>query len=193
VDADGPDGVLEGFDYSGSYGLLSACKGSTIAYTPEGYDVTVDRYGAYVCMPSGSKFINRKYWTVSRAAVTGSDPTEPFTSNGQEVCGGMGMHDGSGQNDTGDGGSSVPVTIEGQVYGVLHDGDTSVYTLGSVDFEVSVELFNSTSVIFWINGRRSEPLEEGQHYLHQAGIQIRVDDIQYSETEPSTIRFYLGA
>jgi hypothetical protein len=194
IDADGPDGVLEGFDYSGSYGLLTSCPGTVLAITPEGYPVTQDSRGVFVCIPQDSKVLPRKYWgEMSSSAVTDSAPADPYTSNGQEVCGEAQTAGGVDDSDGTQGGSELQVTVEGQAYGSLYDGEAQNFTLNDITFQVSIEFFNSTHVIFWVEGIRSEPIEQGQEYYHPWGIQIRVDEVVYSETEPGLVRFYLGA
>ncbi len=85
VDTD-EDGIMEGYEFTGASGTVYSCHGAKLVETPEGYGVyDSSRFGVYVCMPDGSKFIYRKYSDDSDDAVTGSEPTEPYTGNGQET------------------------------------------------------------------------------------------------------------
>ena len=95
VDTDNDD-LLEGYDYTGSSGILSTCKGTPIATTPEGFSVNLYYDHVIVCKPSGAKFSYKKYYDSSTDAETSSAPTEPYASNNQEVYGNGGSGGGGG-------------------------------------------------------------------------------------------------
>jgi cysteine-rich repeat protein len=79
------DKVLEGYDYTGSTGLLTTCKGTWLVNTTEGYGVYLDAGKVYVCKPSDGKYQYKKYYDASATAVTIAVPIEPYASNDQEV------------------------------------------------------------------------------------------------------------
>jgi hypothetical protein len=79
------DGQLEGYDYTGSSGILSSCKGEIILQTPEGLDVYLENGQVYICMTAGAKFSYKKYYSISTVAVTSSEPIEGYSQKNQEV------------------------------------------------------------------------------------------------------------
>ncbi|MFH1510885.1 MAG: hypothetical protein ABIF10_04275 [Candidatus Woesearchaeota archaeon] len=80
------DGMLEGYDHTGSYGISYECRGDVLAQTPEGYDVILVNGRLLVCVESDGKFVKKKYWEASATAVTSEYPTEPYASYKEEVC-----------------------------------------------------------------------------------------------------------
>lgn len=116
------DDVLEGYDYTGSTGLLPGCSGTLLVDTPEGYEIYYYRDKVYVCIPSGAKALWKKYYEDSSAAETSTDPTSPYSENNQEVYEGeefgSSESDGDDSSNTGGvGGEGVDVTINGTIIG----------------------------------------------------------------------------
>ena len=107
------DDVLEGYDYSGSSGLLSNCKGTHLVTSPTQNKVYLYDSKVYVCMQSREKFIWKKYYKISTTAETSLLPTEPYASNNQEVY--ANSDSSSAGNEGGSGGSGgesiTPVNV----------------------------------------------------------------------------------
>lgn len=84
------DGDLEGYLYDAKSGAVSCGRGDEITKTPEGFSVR--DYGSstrvLVELQSGSKCTNRFFEEFSHGELS-LEPKEPYTSNGQEVMGGI--------------------------------------------------------------------------------------------------------
>ncbi|MFH1510046.1 MAG: hypothetical protein ABIF10_00015 [Candidatus Woesearchaeota archaeon] len=106
------DGTLEGFGYSGTFGAAYSCRGTTIAQTPEGYNVTIESGKLYVCVPFDSKYVSKKYLESSATAVTSTSQTQPFTANNQEVCQGGTIQNSQSEQETG---GEIGVHVTGDI------------------------------------------------------------------------------
>lgn len=94
VDTNG-DGILEGYDYSSSSGVISSCTsgGRTLLniQTPEGYQVVrTDCSGCAkrpaVCVPSGTGFVFKGYSSLSDVAELTCPAAEPTCTDGTTSC-----------------------------------------------------------------------------------------------------------
>ncbi|MDA1197099.1 MAG: hypothetical protein O2779_03995, partial [Nanoarchaeota archaeon] len=97
-------------------------------------------------------------------------------------------------------GSSVELTLMGGASkDSLEEGETKTYTLGGVDYEVTVTAITDTGTIyakFSVNGESTRSLSDGETTTLSDGTQIGVTDLipnEAGDVAADLVEFYIGA
>ncbi len=73
----------------------------------------------------------------------------------------------------------------------LDEGESHVYSLNGIDYEITLDYVSSTQVRFTINGEHTDLLTVDDYYVLEGGEVIKVKAIHYG-AEPDRAEFYFG-